>query len=174
MPLHDFSCPVCSAILQDLYRSIDIGGMGDPPLCPRCGTLMDWVVPVVAMDASPFQPFEISRDVYEKNPDTGDVERFQKREVVDSLHTMRTIEADSERRFRNGEGEPLRFRMLSQNASNKDVGAFGSEGKIGEQSYASGQAPQKKPNIDVRRHGAKKPQVKVAKGAGQSALKGGG
>lgn len=92
---------------------------------------------------------------------------------VDSLHTLRRIERESEQRYRNGEGEPIRFRMWNQTASNKDVHSFGTEGKIGERTYDSGiPPPQRSPKIGVTRHGTKKPKIAIAKGAGQSALKG--
>jgi hypothetical protein len=135
---------------------------------------MRWCVPVVAMDAKePVQRYEIHRDVYDKNPSTGQMERHSRREVIDSTHKMRAIEKDSEQRFRNGEGEPMRFRMLSQDRSNKDVGSFGTAGKIGDQAYDSGNPPLKKSGkITVARHGAEKPQVAVARHGGVSLLKG--
>lgn len=133
---------------------------------------MRWRVPVVAMDAKePGSRFTVMRDVYDRNPETGNMERFQRPEVIDSTHTMRRIEQDSEQRFRNGEGEPMRFRALSQNRSNLDSGSFGTEGQIGEQHYDSGLTPQKKPNVEVRRHGQKKPRIAVARHAGSSPLK---
>lgn len=97
---------------------------------------------------------------------------MQVEETIDSTHKMRLIEKDSEQRYRDGEGEPLRFRMLSQNRSNKDVGAFGTEGSIGDRHYDSGKAPEKKSNIGIERHGQKKPRIKTARGGGKTALKG--
>ncbi len=173
MPLHHYRCDHCGALTEE-YRTIQEGGSAVRPICPDCHVPMPWVVPVIAVDAKePFQRFEVMRDVYEKNPATGDVERFQQREVIDSTHTMRRIEADSERRYRNGEGEPMRFRGLSQDRSNMDVGSFGTAGKIGEQAYDSGHAPMKKSGrVSVTKHGTRKPDVTVARGAGQSPLKG--
>jgi hypothetical protein len=94
----------------------------------------------------------------------------QHEETIDSLHTLRAIEKDSEQRYRDGEGEPLRFRGYAQDASNMDVSAFGSAGTIGDRTYDSGSAPQKK--MPVTRHGATKPKVKVARHGGASPLKG--
>lgn len=125
------------------------------------------------MDArEPFQTYQVARDVYDRNPATGDTERHSRLETIDSLHTMRKIERDSEQRFRNGEGEPMRFRMLSTDRSNKDVGSFGREGQIGAQKYDSGNPPvQKGGRVSVQRHGARKPQRAVARGGGFSPLK---
>ena len=179
MPLHCYRCPVCDEVIEE-YRSIQEGGNAKPPLCPQCNTgsrhedvQMVWVVPVVAMDAKePGQRFEVTREIYDKNPRTGDVDRHQQVEVIDSVHKMRQIERDSEQRYRNGEGEPMRFRALSQGKSNLDVGLFGREGQIGEQHYDSGRQSTKKANIGVTRHGTKKPKVVVARGGGVTALKG--
>lgn len=92
--------------------------------------------------------------------------------VIDSLHKAQAIERESEQRYRNGEGEPIRFRMLHQDRANKDVNTFGNAGQIGEQAYSNGQQPAKSGKIGIRRHGEDQPRVKVARHAGQSALKG--
>lgn len=86
---------------------------------------------------------------------------------IDSLHTMRRVEQESEQRYRNGEGEPIRFRMWNQDASNKDANSFGEAGTIGEQAYASGQQPQKSGKIGVRRHGGDRPTIAVGAGVQQ-------
>lgn len=178
MPLHNYRCPACGATVEE-YRSIQEGGNARLPECGECTAdgfdmvYMQWCVPVVAMDAKePGQRFTVMRDVYDRNPESGQVERFQRAEVIDSTHTMRRIEQDSEQRFRNGEGEPLRFRALSQDRSNLDQGCFGTSGQIGAQAYDSGKAPQKKDNIAVTRHGTTKPKVTVARHGGSSPLKG--
>lgn len=171
MPLHDYHCPACDMILQDIYRPIDTGGRVDPPRCPACDRLMEWIIPLVAMDVggvktAAFKAFTIHRQV----PTKDGLQQVEER--IDSVHKLRQIEKDSEQRYRDGEGEPVRFRAYNQDASNRDQNSFGESGQIGERSYDSGQAPQKKKNIDVRRHGTQKPKTKVARGAGQSALKG--
>lgn len=178
-------CTDCGTLSLVVYRVADVGGSYWPPRCPVAIFDVDTVSACrgrlemapqpgdYTIDAKePFQRTEVWRDVYDRNPATGEVERHQRLEVVDSVHKMRTIEADSERRFRNGEGEPMRFRALSQNRSNLDVGSFGAEGSIGAQTYDSGRAPVKSGKVSVTKHGAKKPQVKVARGGGQTALKG--
>jgi hypothetical protein len=117
-----------------------------------------------AIDAKePFQQFNVMRQQVVKG---GDVVQVQ--ETIGSVHQMRKIERDSETRFANGEGEPMRFRAWSQGRSNKDVTSFGTEGSIGGRSYDSGKAPTKK--FTTTRHGQTKPTVAVARGAGHSPL----
>lgn len=164
MALHDFVCPTCGFILQDQYRSLAVGATGDRPTCPACGAPeMEWIVPVVAMDVggvkgAAFRAFTVDVD--------------GTAQVIDSLHTLRKVERDSEQRFRNGEGEPMRFRMWNNDRTNKDVHSFGTAGTIGEQTYDSGQAPQQKSGrVSITRHGVKPPKVTVARHAGQSPLK---
>lgn len=165
--------------MRDVYRSIVEGASRRAPFCATCVRedesfiRMEWLPQVGAMDAKePNAQHVVWRDVYDKNPQTGDMERYQRREVVGSVHQMRQIEADSERRFRNGEGEPMRFRMLSQNGSNKDVGSFGTAGQIGQQHYDSGNPPiQKSGRVRVTRHGRTKPDLPIANGCGISPLK---
>lgn len=172
MPLHDYRCTECGTRLFDVYRSIAEGARARLPLCPDCQCPMGWIPQVGAMDAKePFQAYTVARDLYDKNPLTGDTERHQRIERIDSLHTMRKIERDSEQRFRNGEGEPMRFRMLSTDRSNKDVGSFGREGQIGAQHYDSGNPPvQKSGRVSVTRHGVHKPDRAVTRGGGFTAL----
>ena len=143
-----------------------------PPLCttPGCSTRLEFAPQQMRTDLrtdggtdASFQKFGVWRDVPTKDG------RKQVYEEIDSLHKLRQVEKDSEQRYRNGEGEPLRFRMAAQNRSNKDVGLFGTEGQIGSQSYDSGRAPTKP--MAVTRHGTKKPKIKVAKHGGVTALK---
>lgn len=168
MPLFDFVCDQCGGILEDQYRNIAEGASQRPPMCPECPGVvyMRWLVTPVAVDASggaAFKPFDIDVDHH--------------RVTIDSVHTARRIEQISEQRYRNGEGEPIRFRMLNNDASNKDVNAFGHRGTIGGQTYADGEAPAPKARkkIGVKRHGTEAPEVTVGpgmKGHAASALKG--
>ena len=76
---------------------------------------MDWIPQAtfdVRGDGDYFQKFEIYDGQNQKV-------------VIDSLHKLRQVEAESERQFRNGEGQPLRFRAYSQDRSNRDVNTFG-------------------------------------------------
>ena len=88
-----------------------------------------------------------------------------------ALIELRQIERDSEQRYRNGEGEPLRFRGYANNRSNLDQGSFGTAGQIGERTYDSGTPLQKSGKVSITRHGTEKPRVTVARGAGASPLK---
>lgn len=45
--------------------------------------------------------------------------------TVDSFATMRRLEAESDQQYRNGEGQPIRFRALHQHRSNMDANTFG-------------------------------------------------
>lgn len=50
----------------------------------------------------------------------------QNRKVtIESFAQMHKLERESEQQARNGEGQPLRFRMLHQHRSNKEVNTFG-------------------------------------------------
>jgi hypothetical protein len=44
---------------------------------------------------------------------------------IESFRQMHQLEAQSERQARNGEGQPMRFRMLHQYRSNREVNTFG-------------------------------------------------
>jgi hypothetical protein len=85
-------------------------------------------------------------------------------EVIDSLHKLRAVERDSEQRYRNGEGEPLRFRAWAQDRSNKDSNAFGSSGQIGDQTYGEGETLVKGGRVGVKRHGEDEPDVPIGPG----------
>lgn len=119
---------------------------------------MDWV-PLVNIDSKDvFQRTEVWRQVPTRH---GVV---QQREIVDSLHTARRIEKDSEQRYKDGEGEPLRFRVYNQDASNRDQNAFGAEGRIGTRTYDSGRTPSKSEKLGVTRHGEQKPKAPLGPG----------
>lgn len=173
MPQQHYRCPNCGTIDLITYTLADTLTAGWPPICatPECFD--------VPMEMA---PQEMHTDLKSDGEGGKGIQKFtvhrlgpdgkQHEETVDSLHKLRQIEHDSEQRYRDGEGEPLRFRGYAQNSSNIDVNAFGDAGKIGERTYDSGAQPVKKPNIDVRRHGTTKPKVKVARHGGGSPLKG--
>lgn len=180
MPSNYYRCPRCGTLELIHYRLLDVGGSYWPPQCRATRTVeeegfMPTTFPCDArMELAP-QPGDFAMDA---RSDGGTGRSFQKFSVdvdgraveIDSLHALRKVERESEQRYRNGEGEPLRFRMWSQTHSNRDVGAFGTDGKIGERTYDAGSAPAPRKKIGVRRHGQDKPQIRVAKGAGQSPL----
>lgn len=164
-----FRCPTCGQIDLITYRAADVGSLGWPPRCSGEETH-----PSTPMEMAPQQMLTDLRS--DSDSDTA-FRKFSisvdgQRVEVSSLSQMRTIERESEQRYRNGEGEPIRFRMWNQDRSNKDVNAFGDAGTIGEHQYSNGRQPAKSGKIGVRRYGEEKPRVKVAKGAGQTALKG--
>ena len=139
------------------YRTADVGGPDWPPRCTQCDTPMEMAPQEMRLDLKSdggtdqsFQKFSISVD--------------GKPVLIDSLHKLRQVEKESEQRYRNGEGEPIRFRMWNQTASNKDVHTFGEQGTIGDQTYSSGERPAKSGKVAVRRHGETKPTVKLGPG----------
>lgn len=154
-----FRCAGCAALYLLTYRSTAIGQPDWPPPCEDCrGTL----------ELAP-QPGDFTMDVRSDGGTNKPVQKFSvdvdgRAVEVDSLHTLRRIERESEQRYRNGEGAPLRFRMWNQDRSNKDVGSFGTAGKIGDQTYDSGTPVPKSSKVDVRRHGEAKPRVPLGPG----------
>lgn len=193
MPRADYHCPRedggCGHRVDDHVFSMRLGAVADAPLCPYCtalvqsdhsdrpGVRMVWI-PAARFDLKGdgdgdkgFQKFTVHRQQPTKIAD-GTYALQHVEETIDSLSKVRKIERESEQRYRDGEGEPLRFRAYAQGASNTDVGAFGASGTIGGRAYDSGAAPTKKKNIGVTRHGTTKPTVGVARGAGRSSLGG--
>lgn len=176
MPHADYRCPECDCEIHDHPFTMANGARASAPACLECH---DWNGQVVRMEVIPAAHFDLKTD---GTPDRG-LQKFtvhrqvptrdgpvQVEEVVDSLHTLRRIERDSEQRYRDGEGEPLRFRGYNQNSSNRDVNSFGTQGQIGDRAYDSGQAPRKQPNIGVARHGQRKPTTPLARVGGVSPL----
>lgn len=111
MANHDFWCQECGQVLVDINVPIAIGATEGAPL--HCGRKMNWIPFTRAMDigavkGAGFKGFTC-RD--------GRGNRVE----VDSLHTMRRIERESEQAYRNGEGEPIVFRRWANTDSNKDV-----------------------------------------------------
>lgn len=173
MPHADYRCPDCGCVIIDHVFRMTWGAAASAPCCPhhKRDVVMEVIPQIGRMDVggvkgASFQSFTIHRQVPTKDG------LQQVEEQIDSVHKLRQIEKDSEQRYRDGEGEPLRFRGYNQDASNKDVNSFGTEGSIGDRHYDSGRVPTKKKNIDVKRHGTKKPTTKVARGTGRSSLKG--
>lgn len=98
--------------------------MTTAPSCPRCHAKTLWIPQVGRMDAgggSTFTPFtfqELQRD------------GTHRERTVDSVHTLRMIERDSEQHARNGEGERVAFRAWSQEDSNREVNCFGPDPSV--------------------------------------------
>jgi len=114
MALHDYKC-ACGQILVDQYRTIEQGATADPPHCPSCGDVMEWLPQIGCMDA-----FEPGREftVYDGRNRPVHVESFKQ---------MRDLERSSEQQYRNGEGQPIRFRAMHQNRSNMLDNTFGAD-----------------------------------------------
>jgi len=164
-----YRCVICRSVELITYPAAYVGTPDWPPCCLVCGG---------ALEFAP-QPGDFAMDA---RSDGGTGKGFQKFSVdvdgrpveIDSLHKLRTIERESEQRYRNGEGEPLRFRAWTQEASNMGVSAFGDRGKIGDQVYDSGTPHTKSEKVSVRRHGEKKPSIPLGPGMrrAKTALKG--
>jgi hypothetical protein len=171
----DFKCPRCHYVAENVEFPMAIGARASAPRCPAClDVKMAWIPSArfsIRGDGDgggrgkENQAFTVHRQLMTKDG------MQQVEERVAGIADIRRIERESEQRFKDGEGEPLRFRAFSQDTSNRDQGSFGKEGVIGGVAYDSGHAPVKKKNIGVKRHGTEKPKVKVARGAGASPLK---
>lgn len=116
MPNHDYRCTECGWILRDQYRSIEVGGQGDPPFCYNCETRMDWI---------PAAQFDLMSDgtTFPKFTTT---DARGNRVEISTLHQVRQIERDSEVAARNGEGQQMVFRAFAQSKGNKLDGTLGS------------------------------------------------
>lgn len=123
MPLHDYVH--CTTVVVDQYRSAEEGACAHPPACPQCGRPMDWIPQTTAMDVGGVKGAAF------KAFDTYDAQNRPIR--IENLRALRKVERESEQAYRNGEGQPLTFRMWSQNRSNRDVRADGQDWTGGEQ-----------------------------------------
>lgn len=112
MAIHDFRCRVCGQVLTDINVPIAIGATAGAPF--HCGQPAVWLPQIGSMDA--FEPgAEFSTYDGQNRP-----------VQIESFAQMRQLERESEQQARNGEGQPLRFRMLHQDRSNREVNTFGS------------------------------------------------
>lgn len=99
---------------------------GQPtPTCP-CGGEVRWrqtavyAPPTPRFGQAPAVDFAPSRDRELPLEGPGGAPVY-----MESLHQIRRMERESERRAANGEGEALRFRMYSQDASQRHTHSFG-------------------------------------------------
>ena len=168
---------MCGWLGLVLYDSQEVGAPSWPPGCfaPDCNGVMErapqpgdfgFDLKTDGEGGKGFQKFTVHR----LQPTCDGL--VQVEETIDSVHKVRQLEKESEQRYRDGEGEPLRFRAWNQDASNRDVNSFGTEGQIGDRHSDSGRAPQKKSNVEVKRHGQQKPKIPIARRGGGSPLKG--
>lgn len=120
----DYRCPGCGTVVEHVYP-MAVGAVASAPWHDPCQCYFEWI-PFARFDLKGdgegdrgFQKFTVHRQVPTKDG------MVQVEETIDSLHKLRQIERDSEQRYRDGEGEPLRFRAYSQEPTNQDVGLFG-------------------------------------------------
>jgi hypothetical protein len=126
MALHDYWCPACGRVLPDVNVPIAIGQTAGAPICPdgcRRGepqalpVKMSPIPGIGRMDAGGVKGVAFKKfTTYNHRNELVE---------IDSTHSLRRLERESEQAARNGEGQPLRFRMWSQDRSNKEVNTFG-------------------------------------------------
>lgn len=146
MALHDFACPTCGAILRDIYRPISVGAQADPPL--HCGQPAQWIPQVGRMDT--FEPFDTVNG--RNQPIT-----------IASLTQLRKVERESEQHYRNGEGQPLVWRMYSQDRSNRHTNTQGPD-----PGTRITPADLAKHHLQVTKHGEVEPSVTLGPGMADS------
>ena len=115
MALHDFVCLTCGTEQRDVYVSIAIGARAADIRC-ACGARCEWVPFPTAVNAYDVRGF----DTTVRQPDG-----TEKLVHVGSLADIRRIERETEIAARNGEGQAMRWRDYSQDASNGHVNTFG-------------------------------------------------
>lgn len=102
-------------MLTDVNVPVAIGARHGAP--EHCGTKMTWIAAAPVMDIGGV------KSVSFKAFTTRDGQNRLVR--VESYAQMHKIEQESEQQHRNGEGQPIRFRMLHQDPSNVGVNTFG-------------------------------------------------
>ena len=115
MAYHDFRCDRCGQVLTDIHVPVAIGARVGAP--EHCGTKMTWIAAAPVMDIGGV------KSVSFKAFTTRDGQNRLVR--VEAYHQMHRLEQVSEQQARNGEGQPIRFRMLHQDRSNVGVNTFG-------------------------------------------------
>ena len=167
MPQQHYRCPDCGEIDLVIYTLADVSSPDWPPRCVHCH----------ARSRMEMAPQQMLTDLRTDGEGDRAFQKFSvhvngKREIIDSVHKLRQVERDSEQRYRNGEGEPIRFRLWNNESTNRDINSFGDGGQIGERAYSNGTQPTPKPSgkIGVRRHGQERPTIATARHAGKSAL----
>lgn len=121
MPLADYRCPSCGRTTVDvLYKSSE-GPHRNAPWCCATHTIvrMEWLPQIGRMDVQGGGGFT-GFDTYVRGRDGQ-----EKLVHVASLNDLRRIERETEQAYRNGEGQPMRWRDYAQDHSNRDVNTFG-------------------------------------------------
>lgn len=136
MALHDFRCPDCGTIQQDVNVPISVGASRASISCPCCEADLGWctwMVPIPAIgrmsifsDADPrygskdFTKF--TTQVEDPSSPTG-----YRDLTIGSLADIRRAERESEQRERNGEGRRMVWRDYAQDRSNGDQHTLGAD-----------------------------------------------
>lgn len=126
MAVHDFWCPACGRVLTDVNVPVAIGATAGAPDCPdgcRRGTPQALPVKMTPIPGIGRMDVGGVKGASFKAFDT--YNHRNERVRIDSTHKLRQVERESEQAARNGEGQPIRFRMWSQDRSNRDVNTFG-------------------------------------------------
>ena len=132
--LHDYQCPGCRGWLKNQLRTAQEGGISTAPACPSCGVRMIWTPTVFRTDlrtdgegasGATFQKFTM-------------LDGLNRRVEIDSLHTLRKIERESEKMAADGIGQPIRLRAFAQDRGNMSVNTFG-------------EGPSEKPSAEAKR-----------------------
>lgn len=119
---------------------------------------MEWIPAVGRMDLVPFgQVFETQI----RQPD-GSVKTVQ----IDSLHTIRRLERESEIRYANGEGAPLRWRDYSHDRGNMYANSFGADPA----QIAHEEAKGSRARLTVHRFGEVAPEVALGPAVTESTM----
>lgn len=115
MALHDFRCDTCGILAIDINIPISQSVHRDGPTC--CGAKMSWLPQIGSMGLLP----ESGREIVQVLQPDG----THKAVAVNSMQDIRRLERETEKMYRDGVGQPLRWRAYSQDQSNRDVNSFG-------------------------------------------------
>lgn len=155
MPLHDYRCPACGAVLTDQYRSVTEGAKAHPPWC-----FNDVAHPIAAVCMEPIPGFRLGLfKEFEKTTipveDPGSPTGFRQ-ETITTLADIRRLEAQSEQRERNGEGRRMVWRDFSQDPSNQHTHTLMADPSIAAPKFYSNGTPVKVRRGDpvIADHGA--------------------
>lgn len=109
MPLHDFFCPTCTAVIVDVYVPVQTAAPDALIYCRTCGARLSWI------PAAPAVHYGSVKTCAFKAFDTTD--GYGQPVHIDSLAKLRKVEKESEQAYRNGEGQPMVFRAWSQQSN---------------------------------------------------------
>jgi hypothetical protein len=125
MPRQRFLCPRCGFIGEVWYPMPEYSPAHQRltayPPCPNCA--IEFPAPV-SQELTPY-PERMTHDLLTGGTGLDVLNATGDAEVrISSLSEIRTIENESLRRARNGDGSPMVFRGFSQNRSNRHVNTF--------------------------------------------------